>query len=231
MMIGILGDIHGNKYALDAVLSSAKKHNVEQLLITGDLVGYYPFAKEVLELLCPWNKKIVAGNHEMMLKTARCDNLLLDKITKKYGSGIEAAIKTLSVQDVDYLVNLPHPLDFKIGSINITLCHGSPVDINEYVYPDCDFTELNWLNNNNSEIILCGHTHYPMHKIINNRVIVNPGSVGQPRNSTKDAHWVLFDTEKKSFDFKLEEYDISKILKVSKITDPYVPYLQDIFKR
>ena len=81
MKLALLGDIHGNKFALQAVLESAKNHNVDKLLITGDLVGYYPFVKEVLDLLKPWKKFIVSGNHEVMMKNSINDNDYLKKIS------------------------------------------------------------------------------------------------------------------------------------------------------
>ena len=80
MKIGLLGDIHGNRYALDAVLTSARLFGIERLLITGDLIGYYFWPREVLELLTPWNFTAVYGNHESMLFKAERDGEYLELV-------------------------------------------------------------------------------------------------------------------------------------------------------
>ena len=69
MKLGLLGDIHSNNLALQAVLAAASSSGVEKLLITGDLVGYYYAPLEVLEMLQPWDRHIVRGNHEDMLNS------------------------------------------------------------------------------------------------------------------------------------------------------------------
>ena len=230
MKLALLGDIHGNKFALQAVLESAKNHNVDKLLITGDLVGYYPFVKEVLDLLKPWKKFIVSGNHEVMMKNSINDNDYLKKISSKYGSSIKIALNTLSSKEIDYLTGLPHPLHIEIDNKKIILCHGSPENINEYLYPDINFELLQWADNYSAEIVVCGHTHHPMLKKVKNKIYVNPGSVGQPRNKSKKAHWVLYDTDTNIFIFKEETYDIKKMITIIKKDEPNIPYLYKILE-
>ena len=231
MKVGILGDIHGNHLALKAVLAAAKKNDVEQLLITGDIVGYYPFVKEVLELLKPWKQQVVKGNHEVMLARSLNDSAYLSKTTTKYGSSIKIAIDTLTSEEIDYLITLPSLLNLEIENISLTLCHGSPVNVDEYIYPDSDLSKLTWLNSYNNKLIITGHTHYPMLRKWKNLTILNPGSVGQPRNKIRSAHWVLFDTSKNTFKFMLEEYDINKIIDAVKLTDPDNAYLRRVLTR
>lgn len=231
MKIAILGDIHGNHLALEAVLNSALKENVGCLLVTGDLVGYYPFVREVVELLDPWDRQVVAGNHEVMFRMARIDPSYLESITEKYGSSIKIAIETLSDAQINSLVNMPKTIELEVNDMAITLCHGSPVDVDEYIYPDADLSKLPWLNNISSELIICGHTHYPMLLEWNGKKILNPGSVGQPRNGVPKAHWVLLDSEDKTFQFMLEEYHTNTILAAVKAIDPNNLYLQKVLTR
>jgi len=68
MKIGILANIHANHLALEAVLNRSKKEGVELLLIAGDLVGYYFEPLKVIQLLDPWDKVVIRGNHEEYLK-------------------------------------------------------------------------------------------------------------------------------------------------------------------
>ena len=216
MNIAIIGDIHGNKDALVAMLSEAKKLKVQLILITGDIVGYYPFVKEVLELLKNWNTVIVKGNHEEILKNSLADQSFLEQTTIKYGSGLEESIRELSNDEIKFLTNLPHPMELEIEQKNILLAHGSPVDVNEYIYPDCEISKLAWLENIECDILICGHTHYPMKKFHKNKIILNPGSIGQPRNKGSGANWILYDTLNDTFTFKVTKYDISNVVKWAK---------------
>ena len=213
MKIALLGDIHGNKDALNAVLKDASKLDVELLMITGDLVGYYPFAKEVLELLENWKIKIVRGNHEDMLKESINNQTYLKKISKKYGSGLKESLNNLSNSYIDYLVNLPHPIKCTIDNNRFILAHGSPNNINEYIYPDSDLNKLPLLKDIDCDIVVCGHTHYPMKRCYGKIIIINPGSVGQPRNNGSGANWVLYDSINNSFNFRVSDYDILHIVK------------------
>ena len=233
MKIGVMGDIHGNKYALKAVLDAAKVNDVEKLYITGDLVGYYPFANEVLDLLDPWKKVMVAGNHEEMLLKSISNKNYLSKVTKKYGSGLERAIAELSEERLKQLSALNHSLSLNENNSNILLCHGSPSNINEYVYPDSNLAEFDWINTCRADIIFFGHTHYPMDLIYKKVRLINPGSVGQPRNRNNDngAHWVMYNTEENSFKFKTEKYNLSPLIKHVKASDPDSPYLHRVFNR
>jgi len=231
MKISILGDIHGNKDALSAVLKAAKLLEVDRLLITGDLVGYYPFAKDVLALLAPWNMDIVRGNHEEMLYKSLTDRAYLEEITAKYGTGLLTSIAELSFQEIDYLINLPHPLLLNIEHKKIILAHGSPNNVNDYLYPNSDFSSCDWVGEMDCDIFICGHTHYPMEKVMNEKIVLNPGSVGQPRNKGSGAHWVLYDTDSQHFEFKIEGYDSSEIIEWAKVTNPNLPYLHRVFTR
>jgi len=113
----------------------------------------------------------------------------------------------------------------------ISLCHGSPLDVNEYIYPDSDLSKLSWLPDITSQLIICGHTHYPMLREWNEKKILNPGSVGQSRNGVAKAHWVLFDTEEMTFKFMMEDYNINTILDAVRAIDPTNLYLQKVLTR
>ncbi len=231
MRIGILGDVHGNKDALNAVLQSAEKCKVERLLITGDLVGYYPYAKEVLSLLSNWQTDSVRGNHEDMLVRSINDPKYLESVNEKYGFGLKESLVSLSKAEIRYLTELPHPLKIEIEKNIVLIAHGSPADINEYMYPDTDLLALKWVSQLDCDILFCGHSHYPMQKHFRNKLIINPGSVGQPRNKGSSAHWVLWNTELDSFEFKTEEYELAELIHWAKSTNPKFTYLHEVFTR
>ncbi len=231
MKIGLLGDVHGNHRALKAVLSAAMLSKVEVLLLTGDLIGYYDSPLAVLNMLKLWNCYMVRGNHEEMLNQARIDSSFLDEIDAKYGTGLRSAIQQLNKEQIDELSNLPHPLFLEIDSRKILLCHGSPWDIDLYIYPDSSPELFARCASGQYDLVVLGHTHYPMIHEIGNTIVVNPGSVGQPRDRRPGAHWASYDTKTKAVEFFNESYDCTELVKECKKNSPELPYLTEVLTR
>lgn len=232
MKIGLLGDIHGNAFALETVLNSAEKHSVEKLLITGDFVGYYFQPKKVLDLLSNWDYKAVKGNHEVMLCRSRLDSEYLLDIDSRYGSGVRTALEELTEDELDKLCSFPHPLSITLDNRQILLCHGSPHDIDVYLYPDTDLSVLDEQILTDFDVIVTGHTHYPMSRVISKHtMIVNPGSVGQPRNRRPGAHWAILDTKTLQVSFYCDHYDTTSLLKECKRRHPGLNFLSEVILR
>ena len=231
MKLALLGDIHGNYLALQAVLAAASSSGVEKLLITGDLVGYYYAPLQVLELLRSWDRHVVRGNHEGMLNAARIDPVFLTQVDARYGTGLRTAIEQLGEQQLDELCNLPHPLELVIDDCRIMLCHGAPWDNNQYVYPDAQPELLGRCAMPEFDLVVLGHTHYPMQKKIGKMMVVNTGSVGQPRNRQPGAHWTIFDTTNRNLEFRQEQYDSSALVRESQQRHPELPYLAEVLIR
>ncbi len=232
MKLAILGDIHANSFALAVVLRAAKMAEVDALLITGDYVGYYFSPKEVIELLRPWKKFMVRGNHEEMLKKSLLDWSFRCEVLSRYGSGIELAINQLSSNEIHELCNLPHPLMVDLDFKKILICHGSPNNIDSYIYPDSNFSSIDCLEFSEFDLIVAGHSHYPMLRSLSGGgLFINPGSVGQPRNSRPGAHWALYDTKDATVSFHCESYDYIDLQIEARNRHPELPYLADILGR
>lgn len=231
MKLALLGDIHGNDRALRSVLAAAALSGAERLLITGDMVGYYYAPLNVLELLKPWNIHIVRGNHEDMLLSARSDPGFLVEVDARYGVGLRTALEQLSEKQIDELCGLPHPLELVIDDCRILLCHGAPWDNERYVYPDAQAELLARCAMQEYDLVVLGHTHYPMQHQIGGTLVVNPGSVGQPRNRQPGAHWALFDTADRSVEFHQEHYDVSELVQECQQRNPELPYLAEVLTR
>jgi putative phosphoesterase len=229
--LALLGDIHGNHLALQAVLGAASSSGVECLLVTGDLVGYYYAPLEVLKILQAWDRHVVRGNHEDMLNSARSDPEFLLQVDARYGTGLRAAIEQLDAQQLNELCNLPHPLEIVIDGCNILLCHGAPWDVDQYVYPDAAPELLERCARQNFDLVVMGHTHYPMQHMLGKTRVVNPGSVGQPRNRKPGAGWALFDTVNRSLEFHQEHYDSTALVSECRQRNPELPYLADVLVR
>jgi len=230
MKLALLGDIHGNDAALRSVLASSSCC-AEELFITGDLVGYYFAPCEVLELLQSWRRHVVRGNHEDMLRTARNDPRYLAQVDVRYGKGLRTAIEQLNEEQLDELCGLPHPLELELDGCRILLCHGAPWDNDRYVYPDAQAELLERCAIQKYDLVVLGHTHYPMQHRVGNTLVVNPGSVGQPRNRQPGAHWALFDTETRNLEFHCEQYDSSQLVRECQRRHPELPYLAEVLTR
>jgi len=229
--LGLLGDVHGNDSALSAVLRAAAKAKVDKLLVTGDLVGYYFSPREVLHLLNDWDCYIVSGNHEVMLAQSRSNPDYLAEISKRYGSGLQVALEQLDSQQLDWLCSLPHPLELDFDGVRILVCHGSPWDINSYLYPDSDIESLENFFPETFDLIVLGHSHYPMQREIGRVSVVNPGSVGQPRNRKLGAHWALYDTKTREVEFRVEKYEARDLIRECELRHPELPYLANVLMR
>lgn len=231
MIVGLLGDVHGNDLALEVVLRAAQRMNVEKLLITGDLVGYYFAPQRVLELLSALDVFVVRGNHEDMLQAARIDPSLMSAHERQYGSGLRVAMEVLSETQLDLLASLPRTLDLVLGSRRILLCHGAPWDTDQYVYPDASEALLSRCALPGFDFVVMGHTHYPMIKKIGETTLVNPGSVGQPRHRHPGACWATLDTEMGDVELRNESYDVQLLVAEAQRRHPEMPYLAEVLSR
>jgi putative phosphoesterase len=231
MKIGILGDIHGNSAALDAVLRAAAAEGVEKLLVTGDLVGYYFASADVLRMLSAWDTVIARGNHEDMLAAVRADPSRLPGIEKAYGSSLALALEELTQAELDMLCNLPHPVSLEIDGLRILLCHGAPWDNDQYVYPDADASLLTRCAINSYDFVIMGHTHYPLLRKVGSVTLLNPGSAGQPRNRQPGAQWAVLDTDSSAVTFRNEVYDCARVAAEARARHPELPYLAEVLAR
>jgi putative phosphoesterase len=231
MKLALLGDIHGNAHALEAVLSAAKRVGADKLLITGDLVGYYYEPAKVLELLEPWNKVMVRGNHESMIAEAQISKTYLIEIERRYGKGLRYALESLSYIQLEKLKSLPTLAEISVDDLRLLLCHGSPLNNEDYIYPDAQDHIFDKISVDGFDYVIMGHTHYPMQINGSKSIYINPGSVGQPRNRVLGAHWALLNTEARSCQFHVEQYNISEVVAMCRRIDPQLTYLANVLKR
>lgn len=231
MKLALLADIHGNYLALRAVLSAAANAGVERLLIAGDVVGYYFEPARVWELLQEWNYHAVRGNHEEMLQKIHSDPNSNAAIEMRYGSGLREAIRQFSVDQLNQLCQLPPTLPVQLDGCRILLCHGSPWDTNQYIYPNAPVALLERCAISGYDVVVLGHTHYPMKHRLRDVLIVNPGSVGQARNRVIGAHWALLDTATLEVDFHVEPYELDTLVDDCRRRHPDLPYLAEVLTR
>lgn len=230
MIAAIISDVHGNADALAAVLAQAHILGCERLLVLGDLVGYYHQPQEVMQQLHEWDFSLVQGNHDAMLARAANDASFLAECTKKYGSGLAIALETLDRSDLELLSNAPPRRLESVGDFKVLLCHGSPRDRDEYVYPDAPGEVLDACSGE-GDIVLMGHTHHPFVAVRNGVLLVNTGSVGQARDQGGVASWSTINTANGTVVSHRTEYDVRPVKRRAAEIDPGNTYLVRVLER
>jgi putative phosphoesterase len=231
MRIAVLADIHGNAGALSQTLVEARKSGVEQLIVLGDIIGYYYAAREVLEQLREWPFVAIRGNHERMLAEALKSDGSMQTYRERYGSALDLAATTLNSQDINWLISLPDRASVHLGGIALELCHGSPRDPDEYVYPDANAATLEACRVAGADLVLMGHTHYPMLVAEGRPLLLNPGSVGQARDRGGHACWCRIDSSTRAMVLERTPYDTRPLIEEARRRDPHLPYLADVLER
>jgi putative phosphoesterase len=203
MKIGLISDIHSNIYALKSVLN--RLHGMDLILCAGDITGYYPFVNEVFEELNSHHVIFIKGNHDAYL----CGDEIKDLGPIKLKS-FEYTKDRITDTNFQQLRDIPVEQKLDIDGMQFVMFHGSPWNkLEEYIYPD--YLNFNKFNHIDADVIILGHTHYPMIKQIGLKLIINPGSCGQPRDYDPRASFVVLDTLTKKAKLERVQYDIESV--------------------
>ena len=226
MKVGIISDIHSNYEALQSVLTHLTKRGVEKILCAGDLVGYNNKPNEVVSEAMKRNILSVKGNHDRAV--AENDNFMGNSVAQK---GLKHNNKVITSDNRSFLQDLPQQRRLDVDGTDIYLVHGSPMNpLTEYVYEedvDTYFLEKNFVKAY-PDVLIMGHTHKPFIEKVDGITILNPGSVGQPRDGNPKSSFAILDTEDVNVSFRRVSYNVDKVAEdVSKIH----PGLGDRLKR
>ncbi len=231
MKIAVLSDIHGNISAFEQVLIKSKQEGISKFLFLGDFVGYYYWPEKVLEKLIKLDSICIQGNHERILNGLLNDKIKKNDILEKYGSGHNFAINKLSKKQIDFLTTLPESINIEIDGCKLLLCHGSPNNPYQYIYPDSSLNILNDCDFLSANFVLIGHSHYQfIHRNLNS-LLVNVGSVGQSRSTGGLAQWAIINTNNMNVQLMSTPYETSELIKNCTEIDPNLPYLREVLLR
>ena len=204
MKIGLVSDVHSNLASFKAVLKDMPK--VDEIICAGDLVGYGAEPNEVVKLARSKRMRAVMGNHDHAAIINDAHGL-----NDRAAAAIAWTSKKLTRENKSYLSSLPTHLELEFGGQSLYLVHGSPRNpLEEYVFPDSSNRDLvGVVKGVEPDLIVLGHTHVPMKRMILGKNIVNPGSVGQPRDRDKRASYAVVNFDKEvSVAFWRVDYDI-----------------------
>jgi putative phosphoesterase len=227
--IGLFSDVHGNHVALAAALNVLQE--VDAYFFLGDLAGYYPFINQCLEL---WPNKplwAVRGNHDqVLLDCLENHSPPSDDYQRRYGSALHRAQRELTPDGRRLILSWPREQTIELQGAVIGIMHGAPWDSLEgRVYPD--FKDWDRFAEVAADIIVLGHTHYPLQKTYQGKLIVNPGSVGQPRDQSTGACCASLDLDSGEVQHWRVPYDKTSIIDDASKHDPNNPYLVNVLNR
>lgn len=201
MRVAVLADVHANLPALKAVFRDIGKGRIH---CAGDLVGYNPYPNEVVELVKKHEVICTLGNHDQGVLTG--STVWFNPYAAK---ALNWTREHLTKENHGFLASLPF-----YHSSEFYMVHGSPRNyLDEYVSEDYPDEVLNGFFNLTGKDVMClAHTHVPFVKRLDNGLLFNPGSVGQPRDLDPRASYALLDLEKREAEIKRVEYDVEAVV-------------------
>ena len=240
MRILLLSDIHSNLEALEACVAEEPKYDV--VVNLGDIVGYGASPNEVIERSRELGKLFVRGNHDK----AACGLMEVTDFNPVAGMAALWTRDHLKPENLEWLRQLPQGPIRVDESLDAQFVHGSPIDEDEYLVTMRDAQEP--LNYSSVALTFFGHTHIQggfcknfdravLQPVYNSRdkretcemkldpetqYLINPGSVGQPRDSDWRAAFALFDAEAYAITFYRVPYDVQRAQQ--RILDANLPH-------
>ncbi|HEY1203513.1 MAG: YfcE family phosphodiesterase [Bryobacteraceae bacterium] len=187
MRILIVSDLHANLEAVRALPES-----YDEMWVLGDLVNYGPNPCEVIEFVRAHASLIVRGNHDHSAgydRDAKCSERFR-RLAEETGRYTRAVI---TEDQRDFLRSLPLTAERTVEGVRFSLCHATPPDpLYEYRAPDSPLWDAE-LARASADVLLVGHTHLPFCRRLGSRMVVNPGSAGQPKNGAAPACYAIWE--------------------------------------
>ncbi len=223
-----LSDLHGNCDALKAILEEVR---YDAAFCLGDLVDYGPEPAGCIDWARGNGIVTVRGNHDNAVAfgvDCGCGYAYkhLSVATREY------TWSALGHNDLAFLAGLPMLVEKELDCIKIMLAHGSPKSFFDYIYPDMPGERLEELTEGIScEYLAVGHTHKPAILKTGRMTVLNPGSVGQPRDGDARASCMVFDTATRDASVARVEYDIEAACRKIRAGMPHADELEAILRR
>jgi putative phosphoesterase len=214
----ILSDIHSNKEALTAVLSFVRRKPWDKCVFLGDLVGYGANPNQTVDMVRKLKPLVaIRGNHDKV-----CSGIEEGELFNRMA--LEAALWTrrkLTRSNLQWLQRLPEGPT--VVDEQFAICHGTPIDEDAYIFGEIE--ALNVFRHTEYPVTFFGHSHFPVIFALSFRFklrpgvryLVNPGSVGQPRDGSPLASFAMYDSDTHTVSIHRISYQVKatqqKILK------------------
>jgi predicted phosphodiesterase len=219
MRVAVISDIHANLRALEAILTAIDAERVDTIWCLGDIVGYGPRPNECCAVVERRTTLCLAGNHDLVVR----GDIDLDDFSGDAGEAARWTRSVLTPEAAAFLARL-EPQARREG---VELFHGSPRDpVWDYVLSE----QIAWLSfrATTEPVLLVGHSHVALalrdaddagttgglapagtELELDGRWLLNPGSVGQPRDGDRRAAWLLLDLAGRRASFRRVEYGVA----------------------
>ena len=222
MKLAVISDIHGNLHALKACVEYFQKENCDEYLFLGDYVSDTPYPRETMDFLYSFIDNhicfLLRGNREdYMLSHKRvCDGLEEgpEWIANSASGNLLYTYERLTPKDFEFFEKLPISMIYhKEGYPSITCCHGSPDNNRELVQFSAP-NAIHWLDAIDTEIMVCGHTHFPGELRYNGKSYFNCGSAGIAICDRGMAQCLILKGEEGKWkpEFLKIKYDVDKVI-------------------
>jgi putative phosphoesterase len=205
MKLLVVSDIHANRPALRAI-----REPVDAVVCLGDIVSYVPSPRECLAWVRERAAHVVRGNHDTALADGTAPGVAAFKRTLALAT-LERHRHLVAEEEVAWLRTLPTELSFRCDDYRFHAVHASPADhlFSYRLTPDLDDEELKKeVAEVRADIVLVGHTHLPMSRGAWTKVVLNPGSVGQPLDGDPRASYAVI--EDGVAEIRRVEYDVEE---------------------
>jgi putative phosphoesterase len=218
MKFAVISDIHSNLEALNRTFEEIDRHSIDQIICLGDVVGYGAEPSKCLEMVCQQADLIIMGNHDRAVE----DLLLRESFNDWAREAIEWTAQRLSDEEKREIRQFaPIVID---ESRDITWTHGSVHEVEKFKYIFDSLEAAKSFAALSTRIAFFGHTHIPcffsrgcrevrhlkpgvVRLDSNERYLINPGSVGQPRDRDPRLSFGIFDSREWSFELLRLSYD------------------------
>jgi len=225
LKIAIIGDIHANLPALEAVVKDARSRGADIFINTGDYSGYGPFPDETIEMAKDLEIASVRGNYDNKVlqvykKLAKWEKT---KRMEKW-QAFKWAYDNLSLKNRLYLASLPEICRFEVSGKKFLLTHGSPASISEHISAETPEDRLLEIADiSRSDFVITGHSHSPFNREISNTRFINPGSVGRPDDGDPRGSYAILEISYNTFDLSHYRIDYDIKATVSAIREKGLP--------
>lgn len=229
MKIIVFSDIHGNIYALDAFLNQIKNEQYDRIVFCGDIFGYYYNQKEVIKCLNQLDNLIwLRGNHDTYYLNISMGRESEAEYIAKYGHSYED-VRSKYKNFFSTIEEKKEICELDVGGVRIGIFHGTPDNPSEgRLYPNNEIIDAKVYSKYN--IVILGHTHCKMKRFCGNTMIVNPGSLGQPRDGQGYGYAVI-DTKNKEVEFRNVKFDATDLYRQIDCFDKDLKKLKEVLER
>jgi putative phosphoesterase len=219
MKVALIGDVHANLPALEAVLAHIEGQGIDKIWNVGDFVGYGAFPDEVIWLFRKREENeedvlSIVGNYDLKVLEFKKKKKKWQK--KKHPDKYLAfkwAYENLSKKSRKYLRFLSQEIRLKVKGKRILLIHGSPASIEEPLTPETPEKRLRELvQMAKADVIICGHSHQPFGREVDDVWFINTGSVGRPDDGDPRACYAVLEigSEDIAVEHYRVEYDVAR---------------------